>query len=87
MVKQKKSVYWVQMTEEKCNIILQLLEEYDIQTAENIQNLNVPMMTITRMVTNVNRQIVDTALCKSRLYWNTNQLSCRRWSKNTKRYL
>ncbi|MBS5398376.1 MAG: hypothetical protein KHY08_04580 [Lachnospiraceae bacterium] len=64
MVKQKKSVHWVQMTEEKCNIILQLLEEYDIQTAENIQNLNVPMMTITRMVTNVNRQIVDTALWK-----------------------
>lgn len=87
MVKEKKPVHRVQMTEGKRNIVLKLLEKYDIQTAENIQNLNAPMMAITGMVTIVNRQIVDTALCKSRLYRNTNQLPCCRWSKNTKRYL
>ena len=37
MAKQKKPVHWVQMTEGKRNIIHQLLEEYDIQTAEDIQ--------------------------------------------------
>ena len=87
MVKEKKPVHRVQMTEGKRNIVLKLLEKYDIQTAENIQNLNAPMMEITGMVTIVNRQIVDTALCKSRLYWNTNQLSCQKKKKNTKRYL
>lgn len=34
MAKQKKPVHRVQMTEGKRNIIHQLLEEYDIQTAE-----------------------------------------------------
>ena len=33
MAKQKKPVHRVQMTEGKRNIIHQLLEEYDIQTA------------------------------------------------------
>ena len=37
MAKQKKPVHRVQMTEGKRNIIHQLLEEYDIQTAEDIQ--------------------------------------------------
>ena len=37
MVKQKKPVHKVQMTEGKRNIIHQLLEEYDIKTAEDIQ--------------------------------------------------
>ena len=60
MVKEKKPVHRVQMTEGKRNIVLKLLEKYDIQTAENIQNLNAPMMEITGMVTIVNRQIVDT---------------------------
>ena len=36
MAKQKKPVHQVQMTEGKRNIIHQLLEEYDIQTAEDI---------------------------------------------------
>lgn len=36
MAKQKKSVYRLQMTEGKRNIIHQLLEEYDIQTVEDI---------------------------------------------------
>ena len=87
MIKEKKPYHRVKMTERNRNIVLKLLEKYDIQTAENIQNLNAPMMEITGMVTIVNRQIVDTALRKSRLYWNTNQLSCRRWPKNTKRYI
>ena len=37
MARQKKPVHRVQMTEGKRNIIQQLLEEYDIQTAEDIQ--------------------------------------------------
>ena len=37
MAKQKKPVHRVQMTEGKRNIIHQLLEEYDIQTADDIQ--------------------------------------------------
>ena len=38
MARQKKPVYRVQMTEGKRNIIHRLLEEYDIQTAEDIQD-------------------------------------------------
>lgn len=38
MAKQKKPVHRVQMTEGKRNIIHQLLEEYNIQTAEDIQD-------------------------------------------------
>ena len=38
MVKEKKPVHRVQMTEGKRNIIHQLLEEYDIKTAEDIQD-------------------------------------------------
>ena len=38
MAKQKKPVHRVQMTEGKRNIVHQLLEEYDIQTAEDIQD-------------------------------------------------
>ncbi len=40
MAKQRKNVHRVQMTEGKRNIIHQLLEEYDIQSAENIQASN-----------------------------------------------
>lgn len=38
MAREKKPVHRVQMTEGKRNIIHQLLEEYDIQSAEDIQN-------------------------------------------------
>ena len=38
MAREKKPVHKVQMTEGKRNIIRQLLEEYDIETAEDIQN-------------------------------------------------
>ena len=38
MARQKKPVHRVQMTEGKRSIIHQLLEEYDIQTAEDIQD-------------------------------------------------
>ena len=37
MAKEKKPVHKVQMTEGKRNIIHQLLDEYDIQSAEDIQ--------------------------------------------------
>ena len=39
MAKQKKPVHRVEMTEGKRNIIRQLLEEYDIETAEDIQDV------------------------------------------------
>ena len=38
MARQKKPVHRVEMTEGKRNIIRQLLEEYDIETAEDIQD-------------------------------------------------
>jgi len=38
MAREKKPVHKVQMTEGKRNIIHQLLKEYDIQTAEDIQD-------------------------------------------------
>ena len=38
MAKEKKPVHRVQMTEGRRNIIRQLLEEYDIKTAEDIQD-------------------------------------------------
>ena len=38
MARQKKPVHRVQMTEGKRNIIHQLLEEFDIQSAEDIQD-------------------------------------------------
>ena len=38
MAKEKKPVHKVQMTEGKRQIIQQLLQEYDIETAEDIQD-------------------------------------------------
>ncbi len=38
MARQKKPVHRVQMTDGKRNIIRQHLEEYDIETAEDIQD-------------------------------------------------
>ena len=38
MARQKKPVHRAQMTDGKRNIIRQLLEEYDIETAEDIQD-------------------------------------------------
>ncbi len=37
MAREKKPIYKVQMMEGKRNIIYQILEEYDIQSVENIQ--------------------------------------------------
>lgn len=39
MAREKKPVHRVQMTEGKRNIIHLLLEEYDIQSAEDIQDV------------------------------------------------
>ena len=38
MAKEKKQIHKVEMTEGKRNIIRQLLEEYDIETAKDIQD-------------------------------------------------
>lgn len=46
MAKQKKPVHRVEMTEGKRNIIRQLLEEYDIETAEDIQDRFVAFSTV-----------------------------------------
>ena len=46
MAKQKKPVHRVEMTEGKRNIIRQLLEEYDIETAEDIQDRFVVFSTV-----------------------------------------
>ncbi len=52
MAREKKPVHRVQMTERKRNIIHQLLEEYDIQTAEDIQDAlkDLPGGTIREMM-------------------------------------
>ena len=47
MARQKKPVHRVQMTEGKRNIIHQLLEEYDIQSAEDIQDALKDLLNIT----------------------------------------
>ena len=53
MAKQKKPIHRVQMTEGKRNIIHQLMEEYDIQTAEDIQEALKDLLggTIKEMIT------------------------------------
>ena len=52
MAKQKKPVHRVQMTEGKRNIIHQLLEEYDIQTAEDIQEALKDLLGGTMYISN-----------------------------------
>ena len=47
MARQKKPVHRVEMTEGKRNIIRQLLEEYDIETAEDIQDALKDLLNIT----------------------------------------
>ena len=37
MAREKKQIHRVQMTDGKRNVIRQLLEEYDIQSAQDIQ--------------------------------------------------
>ena len=46
MARQKKPVHRVEMTEGKRNIIRQLLEEYDIETAEDCEGLRKKSWTI-----------------------------------------
>lgn len=52
MAREKKTVHRVPMTEGKGNIIHQLLEEYDIQSAEDIQDAlkDLPGGTIKEMM-------------------------------------
>ena len=47
MARQKNPVHRVQMIEGKRNIIHQLLEEYDIQTAEDIQDALKDLLGVT----------------------------------------
>ena len=60
MARQKKSVHRVQMTEGKRNIIHQLLEEYDIQTTEDIQNTEPSAIRLKAIMNNIR---------KSWLFW------------------
>lgn len=52
MAREKKAVHKVVMTEEKRDVIRQLLEEYDIQTAGDIQDAlkDLPGGTIKEMM-------------------------------------
>ena len=47
MARQQKPVHRVQMTDGKRNIIRQLLEEYDIETAEDIQDALKDILGVT----------------------------------------
>ena len=85
MARQKKPVHRVQMTEGKRNIIHQLLEEYDIQSAEDIQdalkdllggtkgNPNAQIMMIIAMVISGNRSTAGMARWKSKCHRIANQ--------------
>ena len=82
MARQKKPVHRVQMTEGKRNIIHQLLEEYDIQSAEDIQdalNQNVRIMMITAMGISANRSTADMDRWKSKCRRTENQHLNHRW--------
>ena len=46
MAREKKPVHKVQMTEGKRNIIHQLLKEYDIQSAEDIQDTSLSVVEL-----------------------------------------
>ena len=75
MAKQKKPVHRVEMTEGKRNIIRQLLEEYDIETAEDIQDALKDLLggTIKEMME------ADMALWKSRSHRIGNRPLNHRW--------
>ena len=70
--REKKQIHKVQMTEGKRQIIQQLLQEYDIETAEDIQTalkdllggtINVPTLMTTGTATRRKQSIRVTALC------------------------
>lgn len=42
--REKKLVHHVQMTDGKCAILQQLLQEYDIETAEDIQDAFIDLL-------------------------------------------
>ena len=63
MARQKKPVYRVQMTEGKRNIFHQLLDEYDIQTTEDIQNTEPSAIRLKAIMNNIR---------KSWLFWIQN---------------
>ena len=63
MARQKKPVHRVQMTEGKRNIFHQLLDEYDIQTTEDIQNTEPSAIRLKAIMNNIR---------KSWLFWIQN---------------
>ena len=60
MARQKKPVHRVQMTEGRRNIIHQILEGYDIQTTEDIQNTEQSAIRLKAIMNNIR---------KSWLFW------------------
>ena len=62
MAREKKPVHKVQMTEGKRNIIRQLLEEYDIESAQDIQDALKDLLggTIKEMMEAERTIILDT---------------------------
>lgn len=82
MARQKKPVHRVQMTEGKRNIIRQLLEEYDIENAEDaIESLNSTYRRLNRQ-----RSVFpsDTALLKA-LYLATFEAT-KRWTSTIRNW-
>ena len=89
MARQKKPVHKVQMTDGKRSIIQQLLQEYDIQSAEDIQNAlkdllggTIKEMMETEMVTNPNASTAAMAAWIFRSPRIASQLLSHRWLKN-----
>ena len=86
MARQKKPVHRVQMTEGKRNIIHQLLEEYDIQSAEDIQDAlkdllggTIKEMMEAEMGISANRSTADMDRWKSKCRRTENQHLNHRW--------
>ena len=82
MAKEKKPVHRVQMTEGKRNIIHQLLDEYDIKTAEDIQDAlkdllggTIKEMMEAEMATKVNVSTAAMVLWKLKCLKTVNQHS------------
>ena len=55
MAREKKTVHKVQMTDGKRQIIQQLLQEYDIETAEDIQDALNHILDLSQIVKSLTR--------------------------------
>ena len=72
MAKEKKPVHKVQMTDGKRQIIQQLLQEYDIETAEDIQDALKDLLggTIKEMMRSEERRVGKECVSTCRSRWS-----------------